>query len=79
MIFRGYEYEFTGQRNFAGILVRKDRGDTLIWIAGGLFLVGLVATLWFPRARAWFRFTTEDGGRMYSPGRWKVDESDFGE
>jgi len=71
---RPYEYEFVGSRNYAGISVRKDRGDTLIWAASGLFVIGLTLTLWLPRQRAWFRFK---GGelRVVSQGRGRVDAS----
>jgi cytochrome c biogenesis protein len=69
----GYEYEFGGQQAFAGIGVRRDRGDEFIWIAGALFVMGLVATLWFPRRRAWFRIGPDGEGRMYSPGRTHLD------
>ena len=69
-----YEYEFLGPRNFTGISVRRDRGDTLIWIASGLFLFGLLCTLWFPRQRAWLRFTRNEV-RVFSQGRAQVDAS----
>lgn len=71
-----YEYEFLGQRNFAGIGVRKDRGAPLIWLAGGLFVLGLVLTLWLPRGRAWFRFEGSTA-QMYSAGRWSVTLPEF--
>ena len=67
-----YEYEFVGQRNFTGISVRRDRGDQLIWIASGLFIVGLMLTLWLPRQRAWLRFRNGEL-RVVSEGRRKLD------
>ena len=69
-----YEYEFVGSRNFAGISVKKDRGDTLIWVASGLFLAGLLFTLWFPRRRAWLRFKGNEL-QVVSQGRERVDIS----
>ena len=71
------EYEFGGQRNFAGISVRKDRGDTIIWVAGGAIVIGLALTLWFPRKRAWFRFRGGTPGRMYTTGRSRMDVSEL--
>lgn len=69
-----YDYEFIGQRNFAGIGVKKDRGDTLIWVASGLFVFGLALTLWIPRRRAWFRLRAGEL-RMVSQGRSGIDVS----
>ena len=69
-----YEYEFVGTRNLSGISVRKDHGDTLIWVASTLFVSGLVITLWLPRQRAWLRFRDSEL-RMVSEGRERVDIS----
>ncbi|MBI2912418.1 MAG: cytochrome c biogenesis protein ResB [Chloroflexi bacterium] len=49
----GYEYTFLGQSEFAGIQVKRDRSDTLVWAGAGLILVGLLATFWVPRRRLW--------------------------
>lgn len=49
----GYEYTFLGQREFAGITVRRDPGTIFIWLATGLFLLGLALTFYTPRRRLW--------------------------
>ncbi len=49
----GYDYTFLGQREFAGIQVKRDRSDTLVWAGAGLILVGLLVTFWVPRRRLW--------------------------
>jgi cytochrome c biogenesis protein ResB len=49
----GYEYTFAGQREFAGITVRRDPGSTFIWFGTGLLLLGLVLTFYTPRRRLW--------------------------
>ncbi len=67
-----YEYEFVGPRNFAGISVKRDRGDTLIWAASGLFVFGLALTLWIPRRRAWFRLRAGEL-RVVSHGHSGID------
>ena len=56
----GREYTFEGVREFAGISVRRDRGDTLIWVASGLLLTGLLVTFYVPRRRVWVRATAEE-------------------
>ena len=53
----GYEYSFLGQREFAGIQVKKDRSDSLIWIGAGMLIAGLLVTFWVPRRRLWAKIT----------------------
>jgi cytochrome c biogenesis protein len=53
VVLDGYEYTFGGRREFAGITVRRDPGSMFIWIATGLFLLGLVLTFYTPRRRLW--------------------------
>ena len=60
-----YEYTFVGQREFAGIKVKRDRSDNLIWWATGLLLVGLGITFYVPRRRLWAKITPE---RTYLAG-----------
>ena len=60
-----YEYTFVGQREFAGIKVKRDRSDNLIWLATGLLLVGLGITFYVPRRRLWAKITPE---RTYLAG-----------
>ena len=49
----GYEYAFLGQREFAGIQVKRDRSDYLVWAGAGLIFLGLMVTFWVPRRRLW--------------------------
>jgi len=53
----GYTYTFVGPVEGAGIDVRRDPGDTFIWVAVGLALVGLGLTFYVPRRRLWVRIT----------------------
>src|SRR3989304_2712577 len=53
----GYEYTFEGQREFAGLTVRRDPGSTFIWVATGVFLLGLALTFYTPRRRLWGKIT----------------------
>jgi len=72
-----YEYEFVRQSSFAGVLVRRDRGDELIWFAGILLVAGLTTTLWLPRRRAWFRIQADGEVRMYSAGSSRLRPEDI--
>ncbi|MFQ5880063.1 MAG: cytochrome c biogenesis protein ResB [Dehalococcoidia bacterium] len=60
-----YEYTFLGQREFAGIQVKQDRSDNIIWVATGLLLVGLGITFYVPRRRLWAKVTAD---RTYLAG-----------
>ncbi len=51
----GYRYRFGGRVDAAGIDVRRDPGDTFIWVAVGMAMVGLGATFYAPRRRLWAR------------------------
>jgi cytochrome c biogenesis protein len=53
VVLDGYEYRFEGRREFTGITVRRDPGSTFIWVATGLFLLGLGLTFYTPRRRLW--------------------------
>jgi len=53
----GYEYAFLGQREFAGIQVKRDRSDSLIWAGAVLILLGLLVTFWVPRRRLWAKIS----------------------
>jgi cytochrome c biogenesis protein len=48
-----YEYSFGGRREFSGLTVRRDPGSTFIWVATGIFLLGLGLTFYTPRRRLW--------------------------
>jgi cytochrome c biogenesis protein ResB len=51
----GYRYSFLGQREFAGITVKRDRSDMLVWAGALLIVSGVVITFWVPRRRFWAR------------------------
>jgi len=53
----GYRYTFLGQREFAGITVRRDRSEYLVWAGAALMVLGMIATFWVPRRRIWARIT----------------------
>jgi cytochrome c biogenesis protein ResB len=54
----GYRYTFLGQREFAGITVKRDRSDYLVWAGAALIVLGLIATFWVPRRRLWARISS---------------------
>jgi cytochrome c biogenesis protein ResB len=53
----GHTYAFDGQVQASGINVRRDPGDTFIWVAVGMAIVGLAITFYVPRRRLWVKVT----------------------
>lgn len=61
----GYTYTFRGQVEASGVSVRRDPGDTFIWLAVGMAMVGLTMTFYVPRRRLWVKVTP---ARTYMAG-----------
>ncbi|GAB4330320.1 MAG: hypothetical protein Kow0010_15220 [Dehalococcoidia bacterium] len=55
----GYTFGFNGRAEGSGINVRRDPGDTFIWVAVAMALVGLAVTFYVPRRRLWAKVTPE--------------------
>jgi cytochrome c biogenesis protein ResB len=53
----GLTYTFRGQVEASGVSIKRDPGDTFIWIAVGMAIVGLAITFYVPRRRLWVRIT----------------------
>ena len=54
-----FRYTFAGQLEGAGIDIKRDPGDTFIWVAVGMAVVGLAITFYVPRRRLWVKVTGE--------------------
>ncbi|OAI44569.1 hypothetical protein AYO38_00295 [bacterium SCGC AG-212-C10] len=55
----GYTYNFTGRVDASGINIKRDPGDTFIWIAVGMAFIGLAITFYVPRRRLWARISPQ--------------------
>lgn len=53
----GYRYTFGGRVEASGLDVRRDPGDTFVWIAVGMGMIGLGITFYVPRRRLWVKVT----------------------
>lgn len=53
----GLEYTFERQAEFAGIQVKRDRSDSLVWIGAFATVIGVAITFWVPRRRLWAKIT----------------------
>jgi cytochrome c biogenesis protein len=56
---QGYTYTFGGRLEGAGINVKRDPGDTFIWVAVAMALAGLAITFYVPRRRLWVKITPD--------------------
>ncbi|MGD9933083.1 MAG: cytochrome c biogenesis protein ResB [Dehalococcoidia bacterium] len=52
-----FSYFFSGRVEAAGINIRRDPGDTFIWLAVGMAMLGLGITFYVPRRRLWAKVT----------------------
>jgi cytochrome c biogenesis protein len=57
----GYTITWSRAGAWTGMVIRKDPGQNLIWLAFASLISGLVLTFYFPRRRAWARL---DGDRL---------------
>lgn len=53
----GYSFTFGGRVEASGVSIRRDPGDTFIWLAVGMAVVGLATTFYVPRRRLWLKVT----------------------
>jgi cytochrome c biogenesis protein len=58
----GYNVTFVREKQFSGFQVSKDPGNLVIWIASGLFMLGLFAVLYFPHRQVWARVVAAASG-----------------
>jgi cytochrome c biogenesis protein len=80
----GYTIRFDRVGEWSGMVIKRDPGQPIIWIAFATLLAGLVLTFYFPRRRAWVRLETTgvslamivdryvDGGREFGRLRDEV-------
>ena len=51
----GYTVTWDAAGAYTGMVIKKDPGQTLIWLAYLSLIIGLVLTFYFPRRRLWAR------------------------
>ena len=51
----GYTIEFVGTSSWTGLVIKRDPGQPIIWMAFALLVSGLVITFYLPRSRVWVR------------------------
>ncbi|MEK7247384.1 MAG: cytochrome c biogenesis protein ResB, partial [Chloroflexota bacterium] len=76
----GLEYTFERQAEFAGIEVKRDRSDSLVWIGAFAIVIGLAITFWVPRRRLWAKISearTSLAGQAPSHANYSRDLRDL--
>ena len=56
-----YSVTWTDATAYTGMVIKRDPGQGLVWIAYGSLITGLILTFYFPRRRFWARY---EGGRL---------------
>ena len=75
----GQAITWAGLGAWSGMVVRKDPGQPLIWVAFALLIVGLVLTFYFPRRRAWARIDEGRIGLAFLADRYVDRDREFGQ
>jgi cytochrome c biogenesis protein ResB len=59
--FGGFRIRWSRISSWTGLIVKKDPGAPIVWIAFLCLISGLTITFYFPRRRVWARL---EGGRL---------------
>jgi cytochrome c biogenesis protein len=75
----GYAISWRQASAFTGMVIKRDPGAVLIWIAYLALIAGLVLTFYFPRRRAWARLDSASGtlGVALTADRYANAEREF--
>jgi cytochrome c biogenesis protein len=73
----GYAINWRQASAFTGMVVKRDPGAVLIWIAYLALLTGLVLTFYFPRRRVWARLEGESLSVALTADRYANAEREF--
>jgi cytochrome c biogenesis protein len=74
----GQSITWAGVGSWTGMVIKRDPGQPIIWIAFGLLIVGLVVTFYFPRRRAWARIGPERVQLAFTADRYVDADREFG-
>jgi cytochrome c biogenesis protein len=75
----GYAINWRQASSFTGMVIKRDPGAVLIWIAYIALIAGLVLTFYFPRRRAWARLEGDTLSVALTADRYVNTEREFEE
>jgi cytochrome c biogenesis protein len=75
----GFEIAWRSMGAWTGIVIKKDPGQPIIWLAFGSLIAGLALSFYFPRRRAWVRLDPDGRARVaFLADRYVDTEREFG-
>jgi cytochrome c biogenesis protein len=63
--------------SWSGLVIKRDPGQPIVWLAFALLIVGLVLTFYFPRRRAWARLVGDRVELAFVADRYVDAEGEF--
>jgi cytochrome c biogenesis protein len=75
----GYSVAWEAATAYTGMVIKRDPGATLIWIAYLSLISGLVLTFYFPRRRIWARLHGDHLELAFLGDRYVDSEREFGQ
>ncbi len=75
----GYQVRWVDASQFSGMVIKKDPGQDLIWVAFLCLISGLILTFYFPRRRVWARFDEGQVRVAMLADRYVPAEREFGQ
>jgi cytochrome c biogenesis protein len=75
----GYSVAWEAATAYTGMVIKKDPGASLIWIAYLSLITGLVLTFYFPRRRLWARLHGDHLELAFLGDRYVDSEREFGQ
>lgn len=73
----GYTVDWQGSAAYTGMVIKRDPGAGLIWIAYLSLMIGLVLTFYFPRRRVWARLHADHLELAFLGDRYVASEKEF--
>jgi cytochrome c biogenesis protein len=73
----GHAITWQGVGSWTGMVIKRDPGQPIIWVAFGLLIAGLVLTFYFPRRRAWARVTGDQVSLAFVADRYVDADGEF--
>jgi cytochrome c biogenesis protein len=74
----GYSVTWKAASAYTGMVIKRDPGQNLIWIAYLSLITGLVLTFYFPRRRVWARLHGDHLEMAFLGDRYVDSEKEFG-
>jgi cytochrome c biogenesis protein len=75
----GHAISWQGVGSWTGMVIKRDPGQPVVWLAFGLLIAGLVLTFYFPRRRAWARISAGRVELAFVADRYVDADGEFGQ